>query len=211
MGKETKKDINKNLEQLVHATESILRGDFDQWAMDIDAEGMLSVLAQKINALLANMKNVETPLTSAGEHAPSAVRNAKNVIELMSHATGQVLDGSDRLAEEINAFETAAAERPLEKGDIQNRLINLKSHLFDMVASQSYQDVARQKMELLINDLGQIRDWLVEVLVILNIRKDTSLQNREQKAKLLREVSGPGTSDEMKQDLVDDLLAEFGF
>ncbi|MDX9787227.1 MAG: hypothetical protein RBT11_10645 [Desulfobacterales bacterium] len=211
MGKEAGKDINKNLELLVHATESILRGDFDQWAAEIDAEGMLSVLAQKINALLANMRNVETPLTSAGEHAPSAVRSAKNVIELMAHATGQVLDSSDRLTEEIDALEKAAAELPADTVNIKNRLTHLKSHLFDMIASQSYQDVARQKMELLINDLGQIRDWLVEVLVILNIRKDASPENLEQKAKLLREVSGAGTSDEMKQDLVDDLLAEFGF
>jgi chemotaxis protein CheZ len=203
------KDINKYLEKLIDATDSILNGEYDQWETEIDAEGMLSVLAQKINALVANMRNVETPLTSAGEHAPSAVRNARNVIELMAQATGQVLDSADQLTMEVDLLAKAAQDSPPDA--LAHRLTDLKSHLFDIIASQSYQDVARQKMESLINDLAQIRDWLVEVLVILNIQKNGSRENLEQKAKLLREVNEAGTSEEMKQDLVDDLLAEFGF
>ena len=205
------KDINKHLELLIQATESILRGEYDQWGAQIDVEGMFSVLAQKINALIVNMKNIELPLTSAGNYAPSAVRNAKNVIELMAHATSQVLDSSDRLASEVDALASSASYISDETGEFKNRLTNLKSNLFDIIASQSYQDVARQKMERLINDLGQIRDWLIEVLVILNIRKNMSPENLEQKAKLLRGVSGAETPDEMKQDLVDELLSEFGF
>jgi chemotaxis protein CheZ len=203
------KDINKHLEKLISATDSILNGEYDQWETEIDAEGMLSVLAQKINALVVNMRSVETPLTSAGEHAPSAVVSAKSVIELMAQATGQVLDSADQLTMEVETLEKTVAD--LRPADFSHKMADLKSHLFDIIASQSYQDVARQKMEALINDLGQIRDWLVEVLVILNIQKDGSLENVEQKAKLLREVSEAATSEEMKQDLVDDLLAEFGF
>jgi chemotaxis regulatin CheY-phosphate phosphatase CheZ len=203
------KDINKHLEKLINATDSILNGEYDQWETEIDAEGMLSVLAQKINALVVNMRSVETPLTSAGEHAPSAVVSAKSVIELMAQATGQVLDSADQLTMEVETLEKAVAELP--PADLTHKMADLKSHLFDIIASQSYQDVARQKMEALINDLGQIRDWLVEVLVILNIQKDGSRENLEQKAKLLREVSEAATTEEMKQDLVDDLLAEFGF
>jgi chemotaxis protein CheZ len=65
-------------------------------------------------------------------------------------------------------------------------------------------------MEKIIADLNQIRDWLLEVLVILNIKKDSSAENVEKKKALLREVQAASTPP-MKQDLVDDLLAEFGF
>lgn len=203
------KDINKYIEKLINATDSILNGEYEQRETAIDAEGMLSVLAQKINALVVNMRNVETPLTSAGEHAPSAVMSAKSVIELMAQATGQVLDSADQLTEEVDILEKAVHNSPNE--GLSRKLTDLKSHLFDIIASQSYQDVARQKMEVLINDLAQIRDWLVEVLVILNIQKDGSRENVAHKAKILREVNEARTTDEMKQDLVDDLLAEFGF
>jgi chemotaxis regulatin CheY-phosphate phosphatase CheZ len=204
-------DIGKHLEVLVNATEAILRGEYDKWDSGIDAEGMLSVLAQRINALVVNMKNVESPLASAGAHAPSAVKDARNVIELMAEATGQVLDSADKLTSEMELLERISEEGELSSGDFKNALTNAKSCLFDMIASQSYQDVARQKMESLIADLGQIRDWLVEVLVILNIQKNSSPENLEKKTKLLRDVSGSSTPDQMKQGLVDDLLAEFGF
>jgi chemotaxis protein CheZ len=204
-------DISKHLELLVNATESILRGEFDKWDSEIDAEGMLSVLAQRINALVVNMKSVESPLASAGAHAPSAVKSARNVIELMAEATGQVLDNADKLASEVASLESQAENATLHPDEFKNTLANVKSGLFDIIASQSYQDVARQKMESLIADLGQIRDWLVEVLVILNIQKNGSPENLQKRTKLLRDVSESSTPDQMKQGLVDDLLAEFGF
>jgi len=203
------KKLEKHIERLIHATESILNGEFEQCDSEIDAEGMLFVLAQKINALVVTMKHVESPLTSAGQHAPSAVISARSVIELMAQATGRVLDTSDQLTADIDTLGRAARDRL--PTDFNDRLTTLKSHVFDIIASQSYQDVARQKMESLINDLDRIRDWLVEVLVILNIQENGSRENMEQKARILREVNEPSTTEEMKQDLVDDLLAEFGF
>lgn len=208
---ETGHDINKNIESLVNATDSILKGEYGQPWAEIDAEGMLSVLAQRINALVVNMKNVATPLTSAGEQAPTAVQSATDVIALMARSTSQVLDSADMMTSEVEELEKHVEAAPVFAEDMGSRLVRVKTSLFDIIASQSYQDVARQKMESLIADLAQIRDWLVEVLVILNIQKDSSKENLEQKKKILREVAQPATSDEMKQDLVDDLLSEFGF
>ncbi len=212
---QTEKKMNAHIQSLVEITDSILRGEFEEWKAVIDAEGMLSILAQKINSLLVNMKNVESPLTSAGEHAPSAVSSAKNVIELMAHATGQVLDYSDRLVESSDTLETILDKAGDAHAEVvvpaRKELAAIKAGLFDIMGSQSYQDVARQKMEALITDLNQIRDWLIEVLVILNIRKDSSPENIQKKTEFLREVSEASTPDAMKQDLVDDLLSEFGF
>ncbi|MCF1184224.1 protein phosphatase CheZ [Marichromatium gracile] len=204
-------NIDKNIASLVKATESILNGEYERLDIDIDAEGMLSVLAQKINALVVNMKSAETPLTNAGEQAPNAVSHARNVIELMSQSTGQVLDNADRLSQEIESLEGQLQGDTASAPEYEQRLSQIKHHLFDIVASQSYQDVARQRMEQLVEDLDQIRDWLVEVLVILNIQQNSSIENVEQKAQLLREVNGSSTPEALKQDLVDDLLSEFGF
>ena len=211
----SEKNINQQIESLVEITESILRGEFEEWEMVIDAEGMLSILASKINQLVVNMKNVETPLASAGEHAPTAVSSAKNVIELMAKATGQVLDNADQLIESSEAMNDlisqAKARGENTPDSLEKHLSDIKTGLFDIIGSQSYQDVARQKMEALITDLNQIRDWLIEVLVIFNLKKDNSPENVQKKAGLLREVNEESTSEALKQDLVDDLLSEFGF
>lgn len=211
----SEQNMNTQIESLVEITESILRGEFDEWKMVIDAEGMLSILASKINKLLVNMKNVETPLASAGQHAPCAVSSAKNVIELMATATGQVLDNADQLIESSEALEALITQVKGHEEKIsssaEKHLSDIKTGLYDIIGSQSYQDVARQKMEALIADLNRIRDWLIEVLVILNIRKDNSPENVQKRTDLLREVSEGHTSEDLKQDLVDDLLSEFGF
>ena len=211
----SEKNINKQIESLVEITESILRGEFEEWEMVIDAEGMLSILASKINKLVVYMKNVETPLASAGEHAPTAVSSAKNVIELMAKATGQVLDNADQLIESSEAMNDLIAQAKAGEEDtadsLEKHLSDIKAGLFDIIGSQSYQDVARQKMESLITDLNQIRDWLVEVLVIFNLKKDNSPENVQKKTGILREVSEETTPEDLKQDLVDDLLSEFGF
>jgi chemotaxis protein CheZ len=207
--------FNAQIDSLVEITESILRGELEEWKTVIDAEGMLSILANKINRLLVNMRNVETSLTSAGEQAPTAVSSAENVIDLMAKATGQVLDNADRLieySEKLEALVTRSAESGVEVPEsVGEHIAAIKTGLFDIVGSQSYQDVARQKMEALIADLNQIRDWLIEVLVILDIRRDNSPENVQKKTDFLREVSEGATSEGLKQDLVDDLLSEFGF
>jgi chemotaxis protein CheZ len=211
----SEKKLNGQIESLVEITESLLRGEFGEWKTVIDAEGMLSILTSKINRLLVNMKDVETSLASAGKQAPTAVSSAENVIDLMAKATGQVLDNADRLIESSESLEKMIVQPGESGGDVsgsaQKHITDIKSGLFDIIGSQSYQDVARQKMETLIEDLNQIRDWLIEVLVIFDIRRDNSPENVQKKTDLLREVSEGTAPDDLKQDLVDDLLSEFGF
>jgi chemotaxis protein CheZ len=126
-----------------------------------------------------------------------------------------VLDNSDKLSDlaeslgrvlqEVVGLDSLAGRQALEKLDM------MKEAIFDIVATQTYQDVARQKMEVIIKDLSQMRNWLIEALVVLNIRHDASVENVEKKTALLREVTVGASTESEKQDLVDDLLAEFGF
>ena len=199
-------ELDKNIAALVDITDALLKGEFDQSiAEDFHAEGMLSTLAQKINAMVVNMKTVKMPLTSARSHAPDVVASAENVVQLTKQSTSEVLDKADKLMTLVNQME---AELPNPR---QETLTSIKETIFDIVASQSFQDVARQRMNVLIKDLNKMRDWLVETLVVLNIQKDASPENLQQKAELLKEVNAPSNTDKKKQDLVDDLLAEFGF
>jgi chemotaxis regulatin CheY-phosphate phosphatase CheZ len=205
---------DRNLASFVEITDALLKGDFHHDLLLVDAEGLLSNLAQKINAMMINMKTVEKPLSSAGEQAPFTVSRAEVVIELMSQSTNDVLNKADLLINGLNEIETSLSvdgdTRVEAVKKLQEQLPSMKSLLFDIIASQSYQDAARQKMEKLIAELTNIRDWLINVLLVLNIKYDTSKENVKMKTNLLREVK-ENESEDMKQDLIDDLLAEFGF
>lgn len=211
MAKGNNVNFEKSIASLVEATDSFLRGDYKGDMPEIDAEGVLSLLAKKINAMLVNMKTVQVPLTNAGEQAPFVLRHAQDVVQLMEQSTGAVLDKSDRIIMHVEEFENMLRQTGGDNAQARAAIVEMKAALYDIIASQSYQDVARQKMEKIIIDLNQIRDWLIEVLVILNIKKNGSQENLEKKKELLRGVHASSSPSSLKQDLVDDLLSEFGF
>ncbi|HIJ78199.1 MAG: protein phosphatase CheZ [Desulfobulbaceae bacterium] len=204
--------IEKSIASLVELTDAFLHGEYGKTVPEVNAEGLLSTLAKKINTMLVNMQTVQLPLASAGEQAPSVVSQAMDVVELMEQSTNAVLDKSDEVISQVARLEELLAAQGVEQGSTpQLALTEIKAAMYDIIASQSYQDAARQKMEKMIEELNQIRCWLIEVLVILNIKKDGSVENMEKKKELLREVHDSTTASPLKQNLVDDLLAEFGF
>ena len=207
--------FNENISSLIEVTDAILQGEFNKDTVLIDAEGVLQELAKKINSMLLNMKNIENSLVSAGQQAPTIVDNAMNIVDLMKKTAGEVLDTSDRLSDSADRLEANLSlinDLPgAKKVDLQEDVDAIKNDIFDIIATQTFQDVARQKMETMIRDMNQMRDWLVECLLVLNIKKDTSPENIQKKTEILREVKDTSVKDKDKQDLVDDLLAEFGF
>ncbi|NLA75159.1 MAG: hypothetical protein GX846_06790, partial [Deltaproteobacteria bacterium] len=196
------------------ATECLLMGKYEDAKVEVDSEGLISNLAQKINEMIINMKTIELPLINAGAQTPSALICAESVITLMSQSTNDVLNTSDQLVESFEKLEENMNSHGFNgdrlKDYLQQELPLMKSGMFDIISSQSYQDVARQKMEALIDDLNNIRTWLIDALVILNINKDSSETNMEKKATLLKQVKNKIMPENAKQDLVDDLLLEFG-
>ncbi|MBA3002557.1 MAG: hypothetical protein FP813_01665 [Desulfurivibrio sp.] len=204
-------NFEKSIASLVEITDSFLRGDYKGDVPTVDAEGVLSLLANKINTMLVNMKTVEVPLANAGKQAPFVVSHAQDVVQLMEQSTGAVLDKSDKIILQVEELENMLRQAGGDTAQARTAIVEMKAALYDIIASQSYQDVARQKMEKIVVDLNQIRDWLLEVLVILNLKKDSSPKNLQKKKELLRGVHASGAPSSLKQDLVDDLLSEFGF
>lgn len=206
--------IDKSIASLLAATESLLMGHFEEAKVEVDSEGLISKLAQKINTMIVNMRTIEVPLSNAGEQAPNALTRAESVITLMAQSTNDVLNTSDQLVESLEKLEetinkNGGGDESLS-GYLMGRLPAMKADMFNIISSQSYQDVARQKMEALIDDLNNIRNWLIDALVILNIKKDSSESNMEKKVSVLKQVKNKTMPENAKQDLVDDLLSEFG-
>ena len=206
--------INKSIESHLAATESLLLGKYEEAKVDVDSEGLISNLAQKINAMIVSLKTIEIPLSNADKQTPNALIRAESVINLMAQSTNDVLNISDQLLESIEGIEEIVnnGDDTSEKlhGHLKSNLPELKEGMFNIISSQSYQDVARQKLEALIDDLNNIRNWLIDALVILNIKKEPSESNVQKTVTLLKQVKNKTTPENTRQDLVDDLLAEFG-
>ena len=206
--------INKSIESHSAATESLLMGNYDEAKVEVDSEGLITNLAKKINSMIVNLKTIEVPLANADKRTPNALNRAESVITLMAQSANDVLNTADRLVESLENLEelVKSSEDNQEKACnyIKENLPEMKTGMFNIISSQSYQDAARQKMEALIDDLNNIRIWLIEALVILNIKKDSSESNMQKKVTLLKNVKNQAMPENTRQDFVDDLLSEFG-
>ena len=206
--------INKSIESHSAATDSLLMGKYKEANVEIDSEGLIFNLAQKINAMIINLKTIEIPLSNADKQTPNALVRAESVITLMAESTNDVLNTSDQLVESLETIEKIVnnsdpgSETLYEH--LKSNLPEMKEDMFNIISSQSYQDVARQRLEALIDDLNNIRNWLIDALVILNIKKEPSESNMQKTVTLLKQVKNKTTPENTRQDLVDDLLAEFG-
>lgn len=205
--------MNKSIESHLAATESLLMGKYQEANVEVDSEGLISNLAQKINAMIVSLKTIEIPLSNADRQTPNALIRAESVITLMAQSTNDVLNTSDQVVESLEAIEEMV-NRDTSSEELNNHLKKnlsvMKEGMFSIISSQSYQDVARQKLEALIDDLNNIRNWLIDALVILNIKKEPSESNMQKTVTLLKQVKNKSTPENTRQDLVDDLLAEFG-
>jgi serine phosphatase RsbU (regulator of sigma subunit) len=90
-------------------------------------------------------------------HDRNAIDEAFYVIDLMAESTDNVLNQTDKLSGLIQNIEKELqfqiANKKTDNQHTLDLLAQLHDTLLEMIASQSYQDVARQKMELVINNL----------------------------------------------------------
>jgi len=200
---------DKHLEAILEAVQALVQGDLNR-EVHVDAQGIVANLAGTINKLILNLRQVHPSLDKVSAEAPVLASTAQSVATLMHDSTQLVLDKADALVsictkieEELNQNENCCTPQCAEE------IKKAKSYLFEIISAQSYQDRARQQLEKLEQKLQMIRDALLKVLIVMNL-KDRSAESLANTKKLLEEVQQPEAKEGLKQDLVDELLAEFG-
>lgn len=207
-------EFEKQLKTLVDITDAIAAGNWDQ-DIQFDAEGILGHLAASINQLVRSLRHAKPTLTRISEDTPELAEMAQSINDVMVVATQRTLDSADNILNAVSEYENAVSKQEdIDQG--QARLMKIiKESAYDIIAAQSSQDVARQELDKLENALEEMRDLLIKLLAALKLKKDIPLKEREQQKELLQSIQQTSqqpaySARNSKQDLVDELLAEFG-
>jgi methyl-accepting chemotaxis protein len=193
----------KPLQQLLEVTRAISSGDFSK-EVKIDTEGIIAELAQEINNTVHNLRNAMPTISATTDLAPNLAYSAQSIAELMNDSTKVVLDSSDKIIVACEELEKKELDN-----DTQAQVKSIKNFTMDIISAQSYQDNARQKLDKMENDLISLRDSLIEALIVMNIKVNDKPEQYQDRQLQLKNVQYPN-NEEQKQDLVDQLLAEFG-
>jgi len=205
-------EFEKQLKKLIEITDAISAGNWDQ-EVQVDAEGILGHLASSINQLVRTLRHAKPTLTRISEDTPELANLAQSIQDVMTIATQRTLDNADNILNNISKLEQSIKEGNTPD---QSTLKNIKESAYEIIAAQSSQDVARQELDKLENSLEEMRDLLIKLLVALKFKKDDiPEEERQHQQQLLQSIQQafqqpPHIARNSKQDLVDELLAEFG-
>lgn len=206
-------DLEKQLKALAEVTDSIVNGNWDQ-DIRLDAEGILGHLASSINQLVRTLRHAKPTLSRISDDTPSLANMAQSIQDLMAIATQQTLDSSDNILTVIANYEQSVAKEEITPSQLA-LLKSIKESVYDIIAAQSSQDVARQELDKLETALEDMRDLLIKLMVTLKLQKNIPEEERQQQQQLLHSIQEKSkeptyVARNAKQDLVDELLAEFG-
>lgn len=196
----------KALEKLLTVVKAAVNGDFSKEAGG-DTSGIITQLTGEINHIVRILRDAAPAFSQTTDQASILANTAQNILEFMINSTKTTLHSTDLILNACDELDDALADTESAKG--LAALETIKSKAFDIIAAQSYQDSARQQLESMENDLEQIRDTMIEALILMNLRSEKDPELRKSKQQSIIEGT-EGESEEKKQDLVGELLAEFG-
>lgn len=203
----TSETSDKHLEAILEVVQAVAKGDYNH-ELEIDAQGIISHLAVSLNQIVLNLRQAQPSLGKASEDMPVLADTAQNILQMMHNSTQTVLDRADEMLKMCESC--SLNEQGLTHEQLADCVDKMKANLFDIISAQSYQDAARQQMEKLEKKIVELRDALFKVVAVLNLKKSEASYNLLQSQKILIDVQKTPVNAALSQDVIDELLAEFG-
>ena len=205
----------EQVRQLLDATEAIAHGDFYK-DMSIQLQGELGRLAEYINKIKSGMINVNVQARYSSQRIPEASLELSGVREVtmdaantMLELTEKVLDGQARLEALVDGLK---AERPAPAVEEMKSIIGANNNsLISMMAALSFQDMAGQRMNKVIEMVDEVETRILKILLHLGVgieRKEGT--DADKKFQMLQMLQERRENTDLKQDIVDTILSDLG-
>jgi chemotaxis protein CheZ len=183
----------------------------------------LGELARYLESAMRKMAEVGAPMVANSAQLPQATAHLLDLNKMTEEGTLEVM----RLTEIIQenraraVKELAAVISTLEAmdcttlaarlGKTTQELAQDDKHLMDIMTALSFQDLVAQRVKKLVTIVEDVQCKLVELVVVFGLKQEGAVSQTQGKAgEMLRQLEA-SKSTAIKQDLVDELLTEFGF
>jgi len=187
-------------------------------ASSVDAE--LSELTKYMEVITSTIRDMEAPVTTTSDQLPQATAHLNDLANMTEEGTHRVMT----LTEEIET-NRAAMKKAVEqlgqklKGDYATdvdellTLINTdERRIMDIHVALSFQDLVAQRVAKLVTILNEVQHKLLKLVVMFGIKQKKDggpVQDGGRGYEMLRQLESSKTT-ALEQELVDDIMAEFG-
>ena len=180
----------------------------------------LGELTKYVEMMTRTIGEMETPVTSTSDQLPQATAHLGELAKITEDGTHKVMTLTDEIGENRSHIVRLL-------GDLQNNLNQESSdvvaqvleclkadetRLTNITVALSFQDIVAQRVAKLVTVLEEVQHKLLKLVVVFGIQKDAA-SNKPKDGRgyeMLKQLESSKTT-ALEQDLVDDILSEFGF
>lgn len=181
-------------------------------------------LARYLDETMRRFSTLENPLANSTNQLPHASDTLAELTRMTEEGTNTVMELTEGLIANhrqfqagLTAIQTALSNENsehtgvLEKvGGLADLAASNQKSLMDIITALSFQDLTGQRIKKVVGVLDEVQSRLVELVVVFGLQSVPQEADKGRAAVLLKELEAT-TATSIKQDVVDDLLKEFGF
>lgn len=183
----------------------------------------LGELARFVERAMKTISEASPGILSSSTQLPTASGHLSDLNKMTEEGTLEVMrlteliqDNRDRIAKDLSAVvETLQA---MDCVKLTERLERVKTvmgedgkYLTEIMTALSFQDLVAQRVKKLVTILDDVQSKLVELVVIFGIQHNGESTSAEGTAGHLLKQLEESKKTAMKQQVADDILAQFGF
>ena len=177
-------------------------------------------LTKYVEVITKTIREMESPVTSTSDQLPQATSHLNDLAKMTEEGTHKVLGLTEELERnrgevkrKLNQLRANVAGRAVKDIDAILEMVEAdESRLMDIHVALSFQDLVAQRVAKLVAILNEIQHKLLKLVVIFGIqqKKEGHSQGEGRGYEMLRQLEISKTT-ALQQDLVDNIMSEFGF
>jgi chemotaxis protein CheZ len=182
--------------------------------------GELGELTRYIENTMRQLRCVDAPVEETTAQLPQASAHLSDLAKLTEEGTHRVMELTEELQDNRLRIAKSVGELALTSspGGIQaNRIAAITGllsdddkRLMDIMTALSFQDLVAQRIKKIITILDDVEHKLLHMVVVFGAKQDGVPDTNGKADQMLKELEA-SRSTALKQDLVDDILGQFGF
>jgi chemotaxis protein CheZ len=184
--------------------------------------GELGELTRYIENTMRQLRSVETPVEETTAQLPQASEHLTDLAKLTEEGTHRVMELTEELQDNRTLIMQGLAEITRHFPDSQagmqtDRVAAITAllladdkRLMDIMTALSFQDLVAQRIKKIITILDDVEHKLLQMVVVFGAKQNGAQHSNGKADQMLKELKA-SRSTALKQDLVDDILGQFGF
>jgi len=205
--------------------ETEITGDVDTSEEALPVERSINVemeeLTKYVEVITKTIREMESPVTSTSDQLPQATSHLNDLAKMTEEGTHQVLSLTEELEQnrekiqfQLEKLRANVAGRAVKDIDAILEMVKVdEGRLMNIHVALSFQDLVAQRVAKLVAILNEIQHKLLKLVLIFGIQqtKDSGGSKKEGRGyEMLRQLETSKTT-ALQQDLVDNIMTEFGF